>query len=51
MKKRCSGLVLASALLSGCEQSGQQYLGKWQDIDCAATFLDIARNQDQFITN
>lgn len=49
MKGLSAGLLLASVLLGGCDQPGEQYLGRWQDTNSASTTLDIVRNEDQFM--
>ena len=51
MKGFTAGLLMASALLGGCDQPGEQYLGTWQDTDASGTRLEIVRNEDQFMVN
>lgn len=51
MKGFRTGLLLACALLNGCDQPGGQYLGTWQDTSSASTTLNIVRNEDQFMIN
>ena len=51
MKGLSAAMLLASTLLGGCEQPGEQYLGTWQDTRSTGTTLNIVRNEDQFMVN
>ncbi|MDG1581715.1 hypothetical protein [Pseudomonas sp. GOM6] len=51
MKGLTASMLLASTLLGGCEQPGEQYLGTWQDTRSTTITLNIVRNEDQFMVN
>ena len=50
MKKHVFGLMAVAVLVLGChKQSGNEYLGKWQNVKNPKDNIEVVQNGDNFL--